>query len=362
MRLWVLNYRGYCGARLAIKKPTIDDVAAHAKVGRTTVSRVLNNSPAVKDEVRQRVLDSVAALNYKVNMQARSLASNSSNNIAIVHASDFDSEPNSYYQSGLELGALRACSDLGYSMQTHTINQNNDEFFSKILQVISDNNYDGVILTPPFSDNFELVSEICNRKLPLVCISAGKQTRKIAPSIGIDDECAGYDLAKYLLSLGHKYFGYIRGLKGHISAEDRYDGFVRALKEFDIDPSTAIVERGNFTFKSGIEIAQLIFSKPNRPSALICANDDMAAGALLSAHKMGLNIPQDISIVGFDDTPVSEIVWPPLTTIHQPLKKLGRGAVELLIDCINNTPTAQRHDMKFIPFTLQVRESTAVFN
>lgn len=347
---------------LANKKPTIDDVAAHAKVGRTTVSRVLNNSPSVKPEVRQRVLNSVKALNYKVNMQARSLASNSSNNIAIIHASNFDSEPNSYYQSGLELGALRACADLGYSMQTYTINQNNGEFVSKILQIISDNNYEGVILTPPFSDNFELVSEIKVRKLPVVCISAGKQTREIVPSIGIDDENAGYELAKYLISLGHDRFGYIRGLKGHISAEDRYAGFIRALSEAKISPETAIVERGNFTFKSGIEISQAILANSNRPSALICANDDMAAGALLSAHKMGLNIPKDISIVGFDDTPVSEIVWPPLTTIHQPLKKLGKGAVELLINCINNTTQEQLHKMNIIPFTLQVRESTAVFS
>ena len=346
---------------MANKKPTIDDVAAHAKVGRTTVSRVLNNSPSVKPEVRDRVLQSVASLNYKVNMQARSLASNSSNNIALIHASDFDSEPNSYYQSGLELGALRACSDLGYSMQTHTINQNNGEFVNKILQIISDNNYDGVILTPPFSDNLELVSEIKKRRLPIVCISAGKQTRELVPSIGIDDENAGYELAAYLISLGHNRFGYIRGLKGHISAEDRYAGFIRALREADIDPETAIVERGNFTFKSGIEIAQTILSNPKRPSALVCANDDMAAGALLSAHKLGLSIPKDVSIAGFDDTPVSEIVWPPLTTIHQPLKKLGRGAVELLINCINSTAIEQKQKMNIIPFTLQVRESTAIF-
>ncbi len=349
------------GASLAIKKPTIDDVAAHAKVGRTTVSRVLNNSPSVKPEVRQRVLDSVSTLNYKVNMQARSLASNSSNNIAIVHASDFDSEPNSYYQSGLELGALRACSDLGYSLQTHTINQNNDEFVQKILQIISDNNYDGVILTPPFSDNLNLVLEINKSKMPLVCISAGRETRVIAPSIGIDDESAGYEIAKHLLSLGHRNFGYIRGLKGHISAEERFAGFIRALKDEGIDPNSAIVERGNFTFRSGIETAQVILAGAKRPSALICANDDMAAGALLSAHKLGLSIPNEISIVGFDDTPVSEIVWPPLTTIHQPLKKLGRGAVELLIDSINGTYSNQTHNMKIIPFTLQVRESTTIF-
>ena len=347
------------GVCLIKKKPTIDDVAAHAKVGRTTVSRVLNNSPAVKNEVRERVLESVNILNYKVNMQARSLASHGSNIIAIIHASDFDSEPNSYYQSGLEIGALRSCADIGYQLQTHTINQNNGDYLPKIVKIADENNYDGIILTPPFSDNLALVEKIIALDCPVVCISAGNETRAIAPSIGIDDEQAGYEIAKYLISLGHINFGYIRGIQGHVSAEDRFAGFNRALIEADISPDSAIVERGNFTFKSGIERAQAIFSSANPPSALICANDDMAAGALLSAHKMGLNIPKDISIVGFDDTPVSEIVWPPLTTIHQPLKKLGKGAVELLMRGINGTMKQNTHKHNIIPFTLQIRQSTA---
>lgn len=344
---------------MANKKPTIDDVASCAKVGKATVSRVLNNSPAVSKEVRTRVLSAVKALNYKVNMQARSLASGAANLIAIIHASDFDSEPNSYYQSGLELGALRVCSDLGFQLQTHTFNQNNNDYKPKILEVLEKNRYDGIILTPPFSDNVALVEGIIAHGCPVVCISAGASTRHLAASIGIDDEQAGYEIAKYLIDLGHTRFGYIRGIIGHISAEDRFAGFNRALLEAGLDPKAAITERGNFTFKSGIERSQAIFTATNPPTALICGNDDMAAGALLSAHKLGLSIPKDISIVGFDDTPVSEIVWPPLTTIHQPLKKLGQGAVELLTQKIKNNGNSESPVSKTIPFTVQVRESTA---
>ncbi len=342
------------------QKPTIDDVAALAGVARTTVSRVLNNVPNVRDEVRDRVRRAVAMLNYKVNVQARNLAGGSSRQIALIQASDFDNEPNSFYNAGLELGALRACAAHGIHLVTHTVNQNGATPSQQIRAIFADERFEGIVLTPPFSDDVALVTALRANGRPVVCISAGKAVREIAPSVGIDDAAAGYTMGQYVVGLGHRRFAFIKGLSGHLSAESRYDGFMRALQDAGIAPDSVRVDRGNFTFHSGIEAAnRLLATAPQRPTALVCANDDMAAGALLSIHKLGLEIPRDISVTGFDDSPVSEIVWPPLTTIHQPIKTLGQNSVELIVQAVAGEAAASVPGGAPVAFRLIKRESTA---
>jgi LacI family transcriptional regulator len=319
---------GLAGAN--VSKPTIDDVAALAGVARTTVSRVLNNQPNVRAEVRQKVMGAVEKLGYRVNLQARNLAGRKALRIAIIHASDFDSEPNSYFSSALELGAIRAGSSLGLQVVAHVINQSDPGAVAEIISSLRDDQCDGAILTPPFSDDAQLLRTLDGLGVGVVCIAGGPVSETLAMSLGIDDYQAGYDIGTHLAGQGHRRFGFIKGLQGHASAETRFDGFLAALGNAGIGPDSVRALRGNFTFRSGLECAQEILKDQAWADALVCANDDMAAGALLAAHKAGLRIPQDIAITGFDDTPVSEIVWPPLTTIHQPLKRMGARAVEHL--------------------------------
>lgn len=340
------------------KKPTIDDVAEHAGVGRTTVSRVLNNGPNVRDEVRDRVRLAVAELGYQVNAQARHLASGSSRQFALVHATDAEAEPNSYYNSGLELGAMRACAESGYTLVTHTANPIKPEDDLRIIELARSGRYDGLILTPPYSDNVELVRSIMSENCPVVCVSAGPAVRQLAPWVGIDDKAAGAAIGDFLVRLGHRRFAYIDGLEAHVSAGMRFKGFADALQRAGFDQNSVIVVRGNFTFKSGIELSADILGGATKPTALVCANDDMAAGALLTAHKLGLQIPGEISIVGFDDTPVSEIVWPPLTTVHQPIRQIGARAVEQLVESIQQGFDGV-HVAPHVPFWLVERMSTA---
>lgn len=348
------------GLRVSSGKPTIDDVAALAGVARVTVSRVLNGGPNVSDKVRQAVLAAVEKLQFKMNMQARYLAGGKTQVLGLVYTSDIDSEPNSFYYAGLELGALRACAKAGFQLSMHTVNQHSLRKSEAILELITSRRYDGLILTPPFSDDVELLQAIRASNFPVVAVSAGRQAQKIVPGVGIDDEAAGYELTRHLLGLGHRRFAFIRGLEGHIAAEDRYNGFVRAVSEAGLDASLMRVERGNFTFRSGIDLAAVILAGKNRPTALICANDDMAVGALFTAHKSGLSVPQELSVVGFDDTPVSEIIWPPLTTVHQPLKTMGSRAAEMLFDRVNGDRTASpdRSLFELIAHRLVVRESS----
>lgn len=339
------------------KRPTIDDVAKRAKVGRTTVSRVLNNGPNVREEVRERVQAAIDELGYRVNAQARHLASGSGRQLILIHATESEAEPNSYYHSGLELGAMRACAKRGYSLVTHTALTERSGGRDDILEFARSGNYDGIILTPPYSDDIALIQAVHALECPVVCIAAGPEARNQALWVSIDDHAAGLAIGHYLLDLGHRRFGYIDGLAGHVSAGLRLDGFMEALDSAGLGAESVQIARGNFTFRSGVEIAATILNSGDRPTALVCANDDMAAGALLSAHKLGLDIPRDISITGFDDTPVSEIVWPPLTTIHQPIRTLGSAAVERLI--LGGAAAGETNFDGFVDFWMVERDSTS---
>jgi len=338
------------------RRPTIDDVAALSGVARVTVSRVINDEPSVRAATRQRVLDAVEQLGYKVNVQARNLAAGNSRQIMLIHESDVDAEPNSYYFSGLELGALTSCARHGYQLAVQAIDPKDDGGRQQILALIESGRCNGLVLTPPFSDRRELVQALIDANCPVICIAASAAVRAIAPAVGIDDECAGYDMARHLLALGHRRIGYIHGIEGHISAESRHAGFTRALREAGIEPDPGITARGNFTFRSGIECCERILAAGD-VTAIMCANDDMAAGALLTCHKHGFAIPEDLSVVGFDDTPVSDIVWPPLTTIHQPIKEVGRQAAAALIKRIEVGAAAAEERYDFIPHRIVERES-----
>lgn len=338
------------------RRPTIDDVASLSGVARVTVSRVINDEPNVRPATRQRVLDAVEQLGYKVNVQARNLAAGNSRQIMLIHESNVDAEPNSYYFSGLELGALTSCAGQGYQLAVQAIEPMSDGGRAQILALVESGRCNGVLLTPPFSDRPDLIKALVAANCPVICVAAGAAVRAAAPSIGIDDERAGYDMARYLLTLGHRRIGYIHGIEGHVSAEGRYAGFTRALREAEIEPDPRITARGNFTFRSGIECCERILAADS-VTAIMCANDDMAAGALLACHKRGLAIPGDLSVVGFDDTPVSDIVWPPLTTVHQPIKEVGRQAASALIRRIEIGAAAADQRYDFIAHRIVERES-----
>ncbi len=340
-----------------MNRPTIDDVAALAGVGRTTVSRVLNNQPNVRDEVRAKVMGAVDKLGYRVNLQARNLAGRKAVRVALIHASDFDSEPNSYFSSALELGATRAGAGLGVQLITHVINQNDPGAAAEIVARLSDDQCDGAIMTPPFSDDPNLLRTLAGLGVKVVCIAGGPAVEQLAMTLGIDDYRAGFDIGAHLVSQGYRRFGFIKGLQGHASAETRFDGFLAALADAGADTAAVEWRRGNFTFRSGLDCAQDLLKGDRTVDALVCANDDMAAGALLAAHKAGLRIPEDIAITGFDDTPVSEIVWPPLTTIHQPLRRMGARAVEYLAQ-LATSGDPPRPGREIVGHDLVIRESS----
>lgn len=343
--------------RVTKRNSTIDDVAAAAGVARVTVSRVLNNLGNVRSATRERVLRAVEELGYSVNQQARALASGSGRQVMLIHAHNPEREPNSYYNAGLELGALRACSALGFDLVTRAIDPDDKNPSRLLASILERERPRGIVVTPPLSDDPHLLNYARNEGVQMVAISAGEQTRAIVSSVGIDERAGGRTIAGHLLDLGHRRFGFVQGPPEHRAAALRFDGFVDALREAGIkeQPWTAT---GDFTFKSGVEAAEQLLRDQAPITALACANDDMAAGAMLALHRADMEIPAAISVSGFDDTPMSEVVWPPLTTVRQPIKFIAERAVQMLFE--GQGEEAVHYDV--IPHELVVRESTAAAN
>jgi LacI family transcriptional regulator len=323
-------------------------------VARVTVSRVLNNEQNVRPETREKVRRAVEVLGYSVNPQARALASGAARTILLIHSHDPDREPNSYYHSGLELGALRACSALGFELVTRAVDPTNEDRARFLASIIERERPAGIVLPPPLSDDVDLLHQLKSAGVRIVGVSAGEQGRAIVSASGIDERAAGYAMGEYLASLGHRRIGFIQGPSDHRAATLRYDGFVEALRNAGVkdEPWTA---GGGFTFKSGVEAAERLLQDGVKVTAVACANDDMAAGAMLALHRAGIDIPNAISVMGFDDTPMSEIVWPPLTTIRQPIKDIAERAVHMLVD--SHAEGEPRYNA--LEHELIIRESTA---
>jgi LacI family transcriptional regulator, galactose operon repressor len=342
--------------RVSGRNFTIDDVAKAAGVARVTVSRVLNNGQNVRPETRERVRRAVDALGYSVNQQARALASGSNRQIMLIHIHNPEREPNSYYHAGLELGALRACSSLGFDLITRNIDPEGESPTDLLSSILEHERPVGIIVSPPRSDDMELLTAARRAGVRIVAISAGERSRRIVPAVGIDDRSAARAIGEHLLSLGHRRFGFVKGPPEHRAAALRFDGFLDALRSSGIEdePWTAT---GDFTFRSGVDAAERLLREPGSITALACANDDMAAGAMLALHRAGLEIPSAMSVTGFDDTPMSEIVWPPLTTVRQPIKFFAERAVQLLFEGEARSDAAVRYET--VAHELIVRESTA---
>jgi LacI family transcriptional regulator len=336
----------------------MDDVAALAGVARATVSRVLNNHANVRGAVRERVMQAVASLEYRVNPQARGLASRVSKTLVLVHCTNPDAEPNSYYDSALELGALRAAATAGFELSTLSLFTDDPRRSDKLIELLASGRCAGAILTPPMSDDVALARRLVEFGYPAICVAPGDEVRGLLSGVGLDEEAAGHEMGAYILALGHRRLGYVLGIEGHRSAELRYAGFVRALREAGIAEDAVATVRGDFTFRAGVICTQQLLDSGKRISAVVCANDDMAVGALFAAHRMRLAVPAELSIVGFDDAPISAHTWPPLTTVHQPVRSIAARAVERLVENVRRG-SAPLAAFEAVEHRLVIRDSAA---
>lgn len=306
-------------------KATIDDVAALAGVSIKTVSRVVNNEPNVRPATREKVEAAIAALDYRPNLSARSLAGNRSYLLGLIYG-----QPGAHYVLDIQEGILEVCRPQGYELIVHPANHRDPNLLKEVSELILEKRVDGVMLTPPLSDNMQVIADLKAMNIPFVRV-APTEDKNASPYVETNDEEASYDMTCQLIAMGHERIGFICGHPDHRAVALRFEGYKAALVENKIALDKSLVETGDNNFDSGEACGRRLLQAKSRPTAIFAANDEMAAGVMIAAHQLGLEIPRQLSVVGFDDTPVAHQIWPSLTTIRQPIRQMARKATDLLL-------------------------------
>jgi LacI family transcriptional regulator len=333
---------------------TIDDVARLAGVAPMTVSRVINREKNVRESTREAVLKAVKALNYTPNAAARSLAGADATHVGLLY-----SNPSAAYLSQFLVGALDGCRRVGCQLVVDSSDENQVEELAAAKRLVHDR-VEGVILPAPLSEFPHVLQTFEDAGIPAVGTAVGK-TKRPSLNVRIDDLAAAYDMTRHLLELGHRRIGFIRGHPNQSASEQRYQGFAKALREAGVDPAAAPVEQGYFSYRSGLAAAERLLSQHADLTAIFASNDDMAAATVNIAHLRGLQVPDDLTVVGFDDTAIATTVWPELTTVRQPIEAMTEAALELLLVELKarraggTTMPAE----KVLAHTLVIRESAA---
>ena len=331
---------------------TIHEVARHAGVSPMTVSRVVNGESNVRESTRAKVSASIRALHYSPNLAARSLASANAVRVGLLY-----SNPSAAYLSEFLVGSLEQSSISGCQLIIEKSDGPDSE--RAAIEKMVRTGADGVILPPPLCDSEEALSAVAEADIPAVVVATGRPAPGLS-AVSIDDFAAAHSMTRRLLSLGHKEIGFIMGHPNQTASEQRYKGFMAGLHEAGIKADPKLVAQGYFTYRSGLEAAEKLLRLPRRPTAIFASNDDMAAATVAVAHRMGLDVPRDVTIAGFDDTPLATTVWPALTTVRQPIAEMAREAVKLLLDQIRRKRSGAEPEpvQKLLEFTLIPREST----
>ncbi len=331
-------------------KITITDVAEKARVSIKTVSRVLNHEPNVAKTTRDRVMAAATELRYTPNLAARGLASSKSYLIALLY-----DNPSPNYITQLQQGATDACRAKGYHLVVEPLDFQNADNEVEIAALLTRLPVDGVILTPPLCDNQQILDVLDSLAVPYVPVAPVSNHKEVS-TVKMDDVLAAKEMTEYLISLGHKHIGFIKGHVDHSAAHLRYKGFEIALKSAGLTLDQHFVTQGDFSFKSGVKAAEYLIGQNVRPTAIFASNDDMAAGVVFVANGKGIAVPKDLSVVGCDNTPLASILWPQLTTIEQPIRAMGFKAAEILL----NPSDKENHTGDYcLDHKLVLRESTS---
>ena len=332
-------------------KVTIFDVAERAGVSIKTVSRVVNDEPNVRDATREKVLSVVRQLQYKPNAAARALSGRRSRSIGLIYenAQEFN------YTSDVLNGTLGACEACGYSLLLCPLNMPSPDIRERIRGFATQARVEGFVLPAPVGDVSEVTGLLQDMRIPFAAI-APRDPLPDEINVACKDEEATFSLTEYLIEQGHRSIGYIKGHPDHGASAKRFAGYRRALHQHGLALDVALVRQGFFDFDSGKACAAELLDLPQPPRAIVAGNDDMAAGVLFEARERGLSVPDQLSVAGFDDTRLASRLWPPLTTVRQPIMQMAETAARLLIDRLNGE-TANAPDE---PFACEVviRDST----
>lgn len=335
------------GNNVAKKRVTIQDIAREAHVSISTVSRVLNANVAVAEPKRKAVMQAVDALGYKPNVFAQGLASGQSMSVGVL-TQDISSP---FYDAILR-GILQGLRGTGYSpiiADGHWQSAKEQKALDSLLV----RRVDGMIVlggsSPPS------VFEDIAAKTPLIVI--GRSISTIAEQcITMDNVQGGFSATQHLIDLGHRQIAHITGILSHQDALDRRAGYLQAMEQAGLSINQDFIVEGQFSEQSGVMATEMLLMRGRSFSSIFAGNDQMAYGARLALFRRGIRVPEDVSIVGYDDQPVSAYVIPPLTTVRHPANELGNNAAKAILDLMKGEfePIA--------PYSAEliVRESTAM--
>ncbi|MEM6784391.1 MAG: LacI family DNA-binding transcriptional regulator [Bacteroidota bacterium] len=329
---------------------TIRDVAERAGVSISTVSRVLNDTARVTHTKRKRVLEAAEFLGYAPNPAARTLLSKQTSSLGVLLpfvSGEFFSE--------LLHSLDTAAQDAGYFLLISTSHRHRDEF--RAARMMLEKRVDGLIVMAPELRPRE-AQVLASASEPVVFINTDAEGLPF-DTVNFDNRGGSYALTSHLLELGHCNIGIIRGPDGAKDADQRLTGFHLALAEAGITPRPEWILMGEYTLEAGYEVAKPLFAQPKHPTALLCANDYCAAGAIRAAHEAGLRVPDDLSVVGFDGLPSTLYTQPPLTTARVPINLVGHTAISLLLDRIDEGVADHTPARHVVPVEVLVRASTA---
>ena len=319
-----------------------------------TVSRVINQGKNVRDSTRATVLEAIEQMNYSPNVAARSLAAGETTHIGLLYAN-----PSVAYLAQFLIGGLHAARSASVHLVIESCESEDPDEQAEVIRRFASSEVEGVILPPPLSESAPILAELEGLRIPVVTVAG--PPRGDGLNVRIDDEVAATEMTRYLIELGHRRIGFIKGHPNIVASHERYRGFCAALSEAGLDPEESPVEQGYFTYRSGLTAGERLLSKSNPPTAIFASNDDMAAATVSVAHRRGFIVPKDLSIVGFDDTALATSVWPELTTVKQPISAMAEAAVELLITDLRRRRSDAPHKFteRVLSHALIIRESSA---
>jgi len=327
---------------------TIKDIAKMAKVSHTTVSRALNNSPFINQETKDRILEIAQRLNYVPNFNAKSLVLQKSHNIGLFFSTISDGTSSGFFHETV-IGVNKVLGNK-YNLLVQGIDD-----YSDYLS-LDNSRFDGIIIMSQMDSDNAFIYKVIEKSIPLVILNREANIDSVVNILAAEKEGA-YSALKYLVGKGHKDIAILEGKEGFISAVNRKDGYLQALIENKIEIKQEYMVGGNYDIESGYQGMRKLLSLPDVPTAVFCSNDNMAVGAMKAIHESGLKVPEDISIIGFDNSEFCKYVTPALTTVKKPIKEMSTEGAGKLMDMLEGREV--KGERIYISTELVIRESVA---